>query len=33
MTVAGFAQLGQRHVAGHLATIRRALDLPAWVSS
>ena len=33
MTVAGFAQLGQRHVAGHLATIRRALDLPAWVGS
>jgi hypothetical protein len=33
MTVAAFAQLGQRHVAGHLATIRRALDLPAWVSS
>jgi hypothetical protein len=30
MTVAGFAQLGQRHVAGHLATIRKALDLPAW---
>ena len=33
MTVAAFAQLGQRHVAGHLATIRTALDLPAWVSS
>jgi hypothetical protein len=32
MTVAAFAQLGQRHVAGHLATIRRALDLPAWVA-
>ena len=33
MTVAAYAQLGQRHVAGHLATIRRALDLPAWVTS
>jgi hypothetical protein len=30
MTVATFAQLGQHHVAGHLDTIRRALDLPAW---
>ena len=30
MTVAGFAELGRRHVAGHLDTIRRALDLPAW---
>jgi hypothetical protein len=30
MTVAAYAQLGQRHVAGHLATIRKALDLPAW---
>lgn len=33
MTVAAYAQLGQRHVAGHLATIRKALDLPAWVGS
>jgi hypothetical protein len=32
MTVAAYAQLGQRHVVGHLATIRRALDLPAWVA-
>ena len=32
ITVAGYAQLGQRHVAGHLATIRKALDLPAWVT-
>jgi hypothetical protein len=30
MTVAAYALLGQRHVAGHLDTIRRALDLPAW---
>ena len=30
MTAAAYAQLGQRHVAGHLDTIRRALDLPAW---
>ena len=28
MTVDSYAQLGQRHVAGHLATIRKALDLP-----
>jgi hypothetical protein len=27
MTVAALAQLGQRHVSGHLATIRTALDL------
>jgi len=33
MTVASFAQLGHRHVAGHLGTIRKALDLPAWVGS
>ncbi|MDQ6917896.1 MAG: DinB family protein [Candidatus Dormibacteraeota bacterium] len=30
MTVAAFALLGQRHVSGHLATIRQALDLPVW---
>ncbi len=30
LTVAAIAELGQRHVAGHLATIRSALDLPAW---
>ena len=30
MTVTAYAQLGHRHVAGHLATIRKALDLPAW---
>jgi hypothetical protein len=28
MTVAAYAQLGYRHVMGHLATIRKALDLP-----
>jgi hypothetical protein len=28
MTVDSYAQLGYRHVAGHLATIRKALDLP-----
>jgi hypothetical protein len=28
MTVGAFAQLGHRHVSGHLATIRKALDLP-----
>ncbi|HEY8810990.1 MAG TPA: DinB family protein [Candidatus Dormibacteraeota bacterium] len=33
MTVAAYAQLGHRHVASHLATIRKALDLPAWVGS
>jgi hypothetical protein len=33
MTVAAYALLGQRHVAGHLDTIRKALDLPAWVNS
>jgi hypothetical protein len=33
LTVAAYAELGHRHVAGHLATIRRALDLPAWVGS
>jgi uncharacterized damage-inducible protein DinB len=27
MTVEAFAQLGHRHVAGHLATIRKTLDL------
>ena len=27
MTVAALAQLGHRHVTGHLATIRKALDL------
>jgi hypothetical protein len=27
MTVAALAQLGQRHVSGHLSTIRKALDL------
>ena len=30
LNVAAIAELGQRHVAGHLATIRKALDLPAW---
>jgi hypothetical protein len=30
LTVAAIAELGQRHVVGHLATIRKALDLPAW---
>ena len=27
LTVEGYARLGYRHVAGHLATIRKALDL------
>lgn len=30
LTVAAIAELGQHHVVGHLATIRNALDLPAW---
>ena len=29
LTVEGFARLGERHAAGHLATIRKVLDLEA----